>query len=389
MPFVAAVMTGQGAGAIATIQLAGDDAKCALEKILRRPDGGPLHPETGRFLLGQVVDGSEIIDQVTLGCEGHHVYAIHCHGNPIVVRRIANLLRRCGATIVPAEQLLARILADRGFRTTIEMEAQLALTTVRTIEGAELVVHQAREGLSQKVRQWQDSLTSASLARIAAEAEQILTDSEPARWIISGCTIALVGPPNTGKSTLFNALAGREKAIVTDVRGTTRDWVSAEIHIPPLAATVIDTAGLDEALAAEPGSLDAIAQRESMEVLGRVDLVLLVLDLTQPAAQVPAVLTAALTGKRTLTVLNKADLASPERRDPTAGPVALSAKIGTGLDALLEAIRSISGVTRVPLDRTVAFNDRQRRLLAKLSSVRSVPAAASAISELLERPLSV
>jgi predicted GTPase len=138
-----------------------------------------------------------------------------------------------------------------------------------------------KAGLAQRARQWLAGLDSLSLDEIAAQAKQILEDSDTARLILSGCTIALVGPPNTGKSTLLNTLAGREKAIVTEIAGTTRDWVSAEIRIPPLAATVLDTAGLDDALAAG-GRIDRAAQQKSLEALDRADLILLVLDASQP-----------------------------------------------------------------------------------------------------------
>ena len=154
---------------------------------------------------------------------------------------------------------LPRFWTSREPQDSIGVEAKLALTTVKTMEGASLIANQVKAGLAEKVRQWRARLDSTPLEEIAAEAGQILKDSEPARLIISGCTIALVGPPNTGKSTLLNTLAGREKAIVSDIRGTTRDWVSAEIRIPPLAVTIIDTAGLDPALGAADG-IDQAAQ---------------------------------------------------------------------------------------------------------------------------------
>jgi tRNA modification GTPase len=389
----AAVMTGPGAGAIATIQLFGAAAEGVLGEVFRTKGNKTFERRTGRILLGSIVDGDETVDEVTIGCEGPHAFAIHCHGNPLIVERIIRLLQQRGAQPIPPDQLLLRMTAAQEPCGTIEVEAKLALTTVKTIEGAALIMYQTKAGLAQKLRQWQDSLPVTGVAQIAAEAGQILQDSEPARLIISGCTIALVGPPNTGKSTLLNTLAGREKAIVTDLPGTTRDWVSAEIHIPPLAATLIDTAGLDSTLSATAGAIDQAAQRQSTEMLARADVVFLVLDRSQPGRQIDPNLVKRLSGRRTLMVLNKSDL--PPQLDPACLPeqiserIPVSAKQGTGLDDLIRAVHQACRVAGFPSDCLVAFTTRQRRLLGELQHAKSRNGAVAAIRELLEGPLSV
>jgi tRNA modification GTPase len=273
---------------------------------------------------------------------------------------------------------------------TIEVEAKLALTTVKTIEGATLIMYQTKAGLARKLRQWQDSLPVTGVAQIAAEAGQILQDSEPARLIIAGCCVALVGPPNTGKSTLLNILAGREKAIVTDLPGTTRDWVSAEIHIPPLAATVIDTAGLDATPTA--GTVDQAAQRRSAEMLARADVVFLVLDRSRPTERINPDLVNGLSGRRTIVVLNKSDLLP--QLDPGCLPpqlserIPISAKQGTGIDDLIRAVHEACHVADFPSDCLVAFTARQRRLLGDLQHARFTEETAASIEELLEGRLS-
>jgi tRNA modification GTPase len=386
MDAFAAVMTGPGTGAIATIQLFGASVEAVLREVFRRKGGKPLEMTTGRVLLGCIVDDSESIDEVTIGCEGPHTFAIHCHGNPLIVERIIKLLQHRGVQPVSPDHLLLRILAAQEPQDAISIEAKLVLTTVKTVEGAVLVTRQVKAGLAQKARQWRDSLPSRSLEEVAAEASQILRDSEPARLIISGCTIALIGPPNTGKSTLLNTLAGREKAVVTDIRGTTRDWVSAEIHIPPLAATIIDTAGLDAALAAN-GEIDQAAQRKSTEILERADLIVLVLDGSRPAAQISPDLVNRLSGRRTLVVLNKADL--PPRLDPACLPeglgqrVPISAKLGASIEDLIQAIHRTCGLTGLSPGSTVAFTNRQRFLIEQLSTVDLPDRAVALITELL------
>jgi tRNA modification GTPase len=393
MDVLAAVMTGPGAGAIATIQIFGAAAEAILREVFRRKADKSLEFTTGCVLLGSILDQSEIIDEVTIGCEGPHTFAIHCHGNPLIVERIIRLLQRRGVRPVPSEQLLLRMMTAQEPCDTIGMEAKLALTTVKTIAGAAVIAHQAKTGLAQQARQWRDTLSPTRVEQIAAEAGQILQDSEPARLIISGCTMALVGPPNTGKSTLLNTLAGREKALVTDIPGTTRDWVSAEIHLPPLAATVIDTAGLDATLFAPSNAIDQAAQRKSTEILGRADVVLLVLDHSRPADQISPDLVNRFSARRTVVVLNKSDL--PPQLDLACLPeqlgqrVSISAGRGTGIDDLIHAVHGVCGVADFPSGCLVAFTERQRQLLGDLQRARSTDKAAAIIGELLEGPLPV
>ncbi len=387
MSAFAAVMTGPGVGAIATIQLLGDSAGSVLRAIFRRADGRPFDVATGQILLGDIFEGEQIVDQVTVGCEGPNTFAIHCHGNPLIMEGIMDMLQRHGVQPMQAEQVLAQVLREREPKDSISLEAKLALTTVKTVDGARLIANQVEAGLAAKVRQWQADLDSTPLERIADETRQILVNSDTAKLILSGCTIVLIGPPNTGKSALLNVLAGREKAIVTEVPGTTRDWVSAEIHIPPLAATVIDTAGLDLSLAA-CGKIDQTAQQKSVEALRHADLILLVLDASKSADQLPVSIADLLVGRRVVCVFNKADL--PQRLDPSVLPaylrqvVRMSAKRGTGLDDLVRAIHRACDLADFPLNAAVAFTERQRIFIQQLSEADSRDEVTAALDELLQ-----
>ncbi len=386
MGLCAAVMTGPGVGAIATVGLFGESAPAVLKAVFKPIGVRPADFEIGRIVLGHIVDGTETIDQVTVGCEADHEFAIHCHGNPLIVEVIMELLQRHGAELLGAQQWQARVLAADGSKASLAIEARVALTTVKTVEGARIIARQAEGGLGRLCGQWQAE--SMSLDRLKEQVTQILHDSDTARLIISGCTVVLIGPPNTGKSTLLNVLAGREKAIVTDIEGTTRDWISAEIHIPPLAATVIDTAGLAGDMA---GRIDRAAQAKSLEMLPQADLVLLVLDGSRPDLSIPQRLLDQLADKQVVTVFNKADL--PERLDATVlppefrDPVRISAQQTTGIDALIGAIHQTLGVDTFDLHIPIAFTDRQRDLLARLAVAETTIEAGAAITEILHGPI--
>jgi tRNA modification GTPase len=392
MTALAAVMTDKGTGAIATIQLFGDSAEAVLKKIFKPTDAKPPTFRTGKILLGTINDGSETIDQVVIGCEAAESFAINCHGNPLIVEMIMELLRRCGAELVTAEQLLAKSLQAQQPVNTIAIEAKLMLPKTKTLAGAKIIANQVEFGLGKKVTEWLRDINTLSLKQIKAQAGQILNSSVPARLIIAGCKSAIIGPPNTGKSTLLNCLSGRQKAIVTDIKGTTRDWVSAQCQIPPLALELFDTAGLDERLAA--ASKDTIAkaaQRKSLEILEQADLVLLVLDNSQPVSQLNQQVVKRVAGKKVLTVLNKSDLPAvldaADLPQVLADTVKISAKFATGIEQLAGKIRQICGVDNFDLRQPVCFSSRQENLLRQLKKARSKFEASSIVTELLNGPI--
>jgi len=400
----AAVMTGKGTGAISTVQVFGDSAEDVVKKIFKPAGTKPAKFKTGEILLGKITEGNETIDQVTIGCEGPKTFAINCHGNPLIVADIMRLLQRCGAKLLTAEQLLTKILSAQKSVSTIAVEAKLAQLKAKTIQGTKIIINQVDTGLSKKATEWLQSINAISLNQISAEAERILENGRTAKLIIAGCTVALIGPPNSGKSTLLNCLAGRQKAIVTDIKGTTRDWVEAVCRIESLSLRLIDTAGLDEPRPSEglgeklpppKDNIEEAAQKKSVEILEHADLILLVLDNSQANDQLDERLLEKIAGKpvlseaegKVLTVLNKCDL--PTRFDTSRLPeilsnvLQISAKEGAGIESLLEKIRRICGVADFDLKTPVVFTSRQENLLKQLKNAKSKQQATSIITELL------
>ncbi len=394
MTTFAAVMTGKGTSAIATIQLFGENADAALKKIFvpKTRKTAPFQP--GQILLGTITNGDRAIDHVTIGCETPETFAINCHGNPIIIADIMKLLQNNGVKLLTAQQLLTKTLTAQKKFNTIEIEAKIAQLNAKTIDGTKILENQIDTGLSKKVQNWLNSIKTTTLDEIKAGTRQILETAQTEKLIIYGCTVAIVGPPNTGKSTLLNCLAGRQKAIVTDIKGTTRDWVSAQCKIGPLSLTLIDTAGLDEELEATPKNIiEKKARQKSAEFLDQADLLLLVLDNSQGKDQLNESLFEKITDKKILTVLNKSDL--PAGFDPAQLPDALkntvliSAKLETGIENLLNKIRQICGAADFELNSAVCFTARQENLLKQLLNAKSKRKTLSIITELLNSRLRV
>lgn len=393
MSIFAAAMTGMGTGAISTIQVLGDSAEGVIREVFKPTGNKPPAFRVGDILVGAICDANHIIDQVTLGCEGPETFAIHCHGNPLIVEMIMQLLQRHGAGLLTPEQLMARTLASQQPDNTIKIEAQLVQPRIRTLKGAKIVASHVSAGLTLKSRDWLSRIDEITLDKIKAEAAQILEESQAARLIIYGCTAVLAGPPNSGKSTLLNHLAGRQKSIVTDIEGTTRDWVEAACRVGPLFVTLIDTAGLVGELSGAEHAVEQAAQRKTVEILSRADLVLLVLDGSRSTERFDEHIRERLAGKKVITVLNKSDL--PARFDAEKLPgifsntVRISAKQGTGIETLKDRICRTLGVSSFDTQQPICFTARQENLLRQLTHAESREQAVSHVTDLLHGQVEV
>lgn len=379
METVAAVMTGKGTGAIATISLFGPDA----DNILRKIFNPSSKLKAGQTALGAITVNGNVIDQVLIGCEGADNFTINCHGNPLIVSDILRLLEKKGASTVSTEQLLVQKYSQMS---TIAIEAKLAMADIKTLDGTRIVSNQIEGGLTKAVKSWQQTVENGSLEKVRPEAKTILQNSKKTRPSIYGCKIVLAGAPNSGKSTLLNRLAGKEKAIVTDIKGTTRDWVSTDCQFGKLSAEVIDTAGLDEALSADE-TIDSQAQQKAYEILNDADLVLVVLDISEQKPELSDRTIRQLKDKVIVLVLNKCDL--PAKLDKAKLPVdfgqaiEISAKYGTGIGKLISHIQQIFRVDVVDSEQAVCFTTRQEQLLSQIADAQSPEDALSAIAELL------
>jgi tRNA modification GTPase len=306
-------------------------------------------------------DGAgELLDQaLVLWLPGPHSYSgedsaeLHLHAGPAVIDGVADRLVQLGGRPAEPGEFTRRAFLN-GRMDLIEAEAVADLVAAETAAQRRQALRQLGGELGAVVQDWADRMVQllaeqealidfpeedlppeiersiqARLAELRGELHRSLTDGHRAERLRDGLVFALAGPPNVGKSTLLNALAGRDVAIVSPVPGTTRDALETRIVLGGVPVTLVDTAGLR--------ATDDPVEREGVRrALARAESADLVVEVSAPDC-VPASLPAGgASGCPILRVLNKVDLL-PEA-NPIRGALGVSARGGTGLDALRETL---------------------------------------------------
>jgi tRNA modification GTPase len=379
------LLTPPGAGAIAIIRVTGPDPANLVDTLFRSTNEQPLIvTPPSRVRYGLINHSGEVIDDVVAYrfATGKTVAVeLCCHGGIRVVERVLEALGDAGAPL-DCEGRGAPVWTGAN---RIEQEALDLLPRART-RAAVIFLAWQRENT---VHWLQETAHLCASDPIEARdcIESYLARSEAAKRIVHGATVALVGPPNSGKSTLFNRLVGRDAAIVSSVEGTTRDWVTASIEILGIALTLIDTAGQrPDADQLEKTAIDTGRDRASC-----ADLTIVVLDGSIPLTSEASYLLTEDTISDSILALNKCDIASASdvsKLDPFAATTALetvcvSAKDGIGIPGLLKAVGAHLGISQDIQAKPAAFSDRQVEIgrLALDLLEHDAGAAARAIEE--------
>ncbi|SMC00192.1 tRNA modification GTPase trmE [Thermanaeromonas toyohensis ToBE] len=372
---IAAIATPLGEGGIGIIRLSGPEAIQIAARVFR-PKRGPSLEETctHRVRLGLALDPKtgEVVDEVLAlvmraprSYTAEDVVELHCHGGPLACARVLEAVLKAGARLAEPGEFTRRAYLN-GRLDLAQAEAVLNIIRARSRAGLAAAVNQLEGGLSKKVKEIKDEITGV-LASIEASLDfpeevgdpgreekerlnkarealkRLLSTWEEGKILSQGIKITLVGRPNVGKSSLLNAFLKEERAIVSDIPGTTRDTIKEILQLGGFPCELVDTAGWRQAA----DGLEELGIARSRAAAAAADLVLLVVDLTVGVTQEDTEIAESLRDKPLIVVGNKVDAVlevdagSLERLAGSCPWVAVSAKTGEGLEELGRKIRDL------------------------------------------------
>jgi len=387
---IAAVSTGNQVSAIGILRLSGDDCIAVADKVFTRSNELPLAQAPDRKLvLGSLSDrqGRTIDQCMAVVSRGPHSYTgedtveFHCHGSPAVLAAGLDALYRAGARPAQRGEFTKRAFLNGKLDLT-QAEAVIDLIEADTADAAANAAGQVEGRLKKALTPVYDALTDlcshfhavldypdedivdfglenyrTPLRAAGKTLYRLLQTYGQGRILRQGVAAAIVGRPNVGKSSLLNALAGFDRAIVTDVPGTTRDTVEESVMLGSTRLRLIDTAGIRDTADA----VEAIGVERSRQAMENADLVIFVCDGSQPLTQEDeAIIDACLEKENAIALLNKSDLGQAVQPGdlPFVAVISVCAKTGDGLDQLADMVDAMfQGET--PCDGSILSNQRQ------------------------------
>lgn len=376
---IAAISTPLGEGGIGIIRISGKEAISIASKIFKSPKGINLSDvKTHSIHYGFIVDpsSSEIIDEVLVTVmRAPHTYTrediveINCHGGYITLKKILDLVISQGARLAEPGEFTKRAFL-RGRIDLSQAESVIDLIKAKTEQAQKIALEHLSGRLSIKINKLRDSLMrvcahveayidfpeedidglteeeiTQEINRIKEEIKKLVEGYEEGKIYREGLTTAIVGKPNVGKSSLLNALLMKDRAIVTEVPGTTRDIIEEYVNIKGIPLKIVDTAGIRQA----HDLVEAEGIKRTLRAVELAELVLFVLDSSRCIDNLDEEIISRVTQKRVIIVINKKDIKSRDFQLPDSLKdkpiVEISALKGEGIEELKELIfnTTISG----------------------------------------------
>ncbi|MDU4934647.1 MAG: tRNA uridine-5-carboxymethylaminomethyl(34) synthesis GTPase MnmE [Peptostreptococcaceae bacterium] len=333
---IAAIATAPGEGGIGIIRISGEKSLQVAESIFKSVTGKLIKDYNTRTLIyGTVVDGEKVIDEALVAYmkgpksyTGEDVIEINCHGGFISVKKILELILSKDVRLADAGEFTKRAFLN-GRIDLSQAEAIIDVIKAKTDKAHEVAQSQLEGSLSKKIRELRFKVTEVlahlevsidfaeedveeityktlreNAEDIKREIKKLYDTSESGKILRDGLKTVIIGKPNVGKSSLLNSILGENRAIVTDIAGTTRDVIEEFVNIKGIPLKIVDTAGIRET----EDIVEKIGVERSKESYNTADLVIMVLDSSRPLSQEDREILETLENKKTIVLLNKTDL---------------------------------------------------------------------------------
>jgi tRNA modification GTPase len=382
---IAAIATSMTSSGIGIIRISGDEAFTIAERIFRPHKAGKKLSDQQTYTIhyGTIIDGEETIDEViVLLMKGPHSYTaedtveIDCHGGVFVMKKILELVIKSGARPAEPGEFTKRAFLNgridlsqaEAVIDVIQSKNEYALkSSVRQLKGSVLKkIKTIREKVLYEIAYIESALDDPEhislegypwilkekVENLIQEADEMLKSSEQGRVLREGIRTVIIGKPNAGKSSLLNVLVGEDRAIVTDIAGTTRDTLEEQIQIRGLSLNIVDTAGIRKT----EDLVEKIGVDKAKEHLQYADLILYVVDSSTNLDENDDEIIDLLKDQNVIILLNKADLETVTTSDMVQQRlkkpvVAISAKEESGIDELGKMLEEMF------LAGNISFND--------------------------------
>lgn len=405
---ITAIATPPGRSALGIVRISGKDCRALLPEV--------FHPRSGqeipsfRPVLGRIVIGKEqFVDEALLTFyESPHSYTredlaeISCHGNPLIMEKILMRIVSAGARLAMPGEFTFRAFLN-GRLDLVQAEAVQDLISAESVHQVELALQQLDGRLSGRLRELRAAMIELvallegnidfseeqhyhfidheqalqRLNTIMNSISSLLGTFERGRMIRDGFNVALIGRPNVGKSSLFNALLGEDRAIVTATPGTTRDYLRERIRLGSFLVNLLDTAGIRESSEA----IEKEGIRRSRQVIEKSDFVVFIIDGSEALRNEDMELWSEIQGRDVLIVCNKCD--RPRFVELEIGgrkPMRVSALTCEGIDEILDSIRQrMEERVKFHPEDSLVSNLRHRELLKRVAEL--MDRARSAVSQ--------
>lgn len=395
MSTIAAIATAQAAAGLGTIRISGESALSIADKVFNAVSGKKLSDAKGyTAFYGKVHDGETPLDDAVAlvfrapkSYTGEDVVEFSCHGGLFILQRVLRAVLNAGADAAEGGEFTKRAFLN-GKMDLSEAEAVMSLISASGEEARAATLNALDGALSREIGECRDELAKTSsflaawvdypddeipeltdsqmqetLSSVRNRLSELLNGFDAGRAILEGVDTAIVGRPNVGKSTLMNALSGRERAIVTSVAGTTRDVLEETVRLGNITLRLADTAGIRMDTDDE---IEKIGVLKAKERFDRASLVLMVLEFNKELSSDDKELLELCKGKNSIVVINKADeeqklsLKEVKNLFGNENIVLISAKKREGLENLTKTVEKVVGTAGFDPSAPLITTERQR-----------------------------